>query len=136
MNQFMIRILASDRVFYEGPCESLIVPTMNGQYGILAGHSNMVSAIIPGKLTYRVPGGTNQEVAVSSGMVKVEKEEVLLLVDTAERPEEIDINRAIRDAEEAKEQMLQKRSFQEYRMAQTNLAKAINRLKLKRKDFL
>ncbi len=131
MGQFKIHILASDNAFYEGPCESLVVPTIRGQYGILAGHSNLISAVAPGKLTFRVPGEADQIVAVSNGIVKVENNEVLVLVDTAERPEEIDENRARRAAEEAKEAMLQKRSMQEYRSAQMHLARALNRLKVK-----
>ena len=132
MSQFQVFILAADNVLYEGPCESLIVPTSQGQYGILANHSNMISAVIPGKLTYRIPDGEEQFAAVSAGLVKVENNEVLVLVDTAERPEDIDVNRAKRAADEAKEAMLQKRSIQEYRSAQANLAREVNRLEVKR----
>lgn len=131
MNSFKVHILAADNVFYEGDCESLIVPTTGGQYGILAGHSNAISAIVPGKMTYRVPGGENETAAVSSGLVKIESGEVLVLVDTAERPEEIDINRARRAADAAKEALLQKQSLREYRMAKANLSRALSRLKVK-----
>ena len=131
MNSFKVHILAADNVFYEGDCESLIVPTTGGQYGILAGHSNAISAIVPGKMTYRIPGGENETAAVSSGLVKIESGEVLVLVDTAERPEEIDINRARRAADAAKEALLQKQSLREYRMAKANLSRALSRLKVK-----
>ena len=47
MSEFRIAILAADRVFYEGPCESLVGPTVLGQHGILANHSNMISALVP-----------------------------------------------------------------------------------------
>ena len=62
----------------------------------------------------------------------MENGEVLVLVDTAERPEEIDANRARRDADTAKEAILQKKSVQEYRLAQATLARAISRLRVKR----
>ena len=52
-------------------------------------------------------------------------------MDSAERPEEIDAIRAQRAADEAREAILQKRSAQEYRMAQANLARALNRLRVK-----
>lgn len=132
MKPFSVHILAADNVFYQGPCESLIVPTIDGQYGILADHSNTISAIVPGVLTYRVPGEPEQIAAVSAGLVKIEDNDVLVLVDTAERPEDIDANRARRAADEAKEALLQKRSMQEYQAAQVNLARAINRLRVKR----
>ncbi len=132
MTPFQVSILAADNVLYEGPCESLIVPTLQGQYGILAHHSNMISAVVPGELSYRVPDGEEQFAAVSAGLVKVENNEVLVLVDTAERPEDIDVNRAKRAADEAKEAILQKRSIQEYRTAQVMLAREANRLDVKR----
>ena len=54
-------------------------------------------------------------------------------MDTAERPEEIDTNRARRDADAAKEALLQKKSIQEYRAAQATLARAVSRLRVKRR---
>lgn len=131
MGTFQVFILAADCAFYEGPCESLVVPTLQGQYGILPNHSNMISAVIPGTLTYKLPGSPEKQAAVSAGLVKVENDEVLVLVDSAERPEDIDENRAKRAADEAKEAILQKKSIQEYRSAQANLARAISRLRVK-----
>ena len=61
-----------------------------------------------------------------------ENGEALLLVDTAERPEDIDANRARRAADAAKEVLQQKRSIQEYRSALATLARAINRLQVKK----
>ena len=146
MRTFQMHLLEADKVFFEGECESLIVPTADGQYGILAGHcdiisavvpgkmtySNMISAVVPGVLSYRAPGKEWRTAAVSEGMVKVEGNDILVLVDSAEYPEEIDAKRAQRAADEAKEAILQKRSVREYRTAQANLARAINRLRVKK----
>ena len=131
MDQFTVYILAADEPFYEGPCESLSVPTTTGMYGVLAHHTNVILAIVPGTLHYRCPGQEEQLAAVSAGLMKVENNEVLILVDSAERPEEIDANRAQRAADRAKEELLQKKSIQEYRMAQSNLARALSRLQVK-----
>ena len=130
MRTFQMHLLEADKVFFEG--ESLVVPTTVGQYGILAGHSNMISAVVPGVLSYRAPGKEWRTAAVSEGMVKVEGNDILVLVDSAEYPEEIDAKRAQRAADEAKEAILQKRSVREYRTAQANLARAINRLRVKK----
>lgn len=132
MRIFRVHIYAADRVFFDGECESVIVPTESGQYGILAGHSNVISAVVPGKMTYRVPGGENKIAAVSSGVVKVENNDVLILVDSAEHPEDIDAKRAQNAADAAKEAMLQKQSIREYHMAQLTLSRAIARLRVKR----
>ena len=132
MERFRVTILASDHPFYEGACYSLVLPTAAGMCGIRAHHSNMITALVPGTLTYQSEEGVSQEAAVSGGLAKVENGEVLILVDTAERPEEIDAKRAQRDADAAKEALLQKKSIQEYRTAQANLARALTRLRVKR----
>lgn len=131
MNSFRVHILAADHTFYDGPCESLIVPTPDGQYGIWAGHANTICATVPGTLYLRVPGGEEQLAAVSSGVVKIEDNDVLVLVDSAERPEDIDRLRAQRTADAAKEALLQKQSIREYREARLMLSRAIARLHVK-----
>lgn len=131
MEQFSVHILAADRTFYDGPCVSLTVPTSDGELGILAHHSPMIAAVQPGTLRYQAPGEEARLAAVSPGMVKVEDNEVLVLVDSAERPEEIDAARAQREADEAMEAILQKKSIQEYQVAQGTLARALNRLRVK-----
>lgn len=135
MNSFNASILASDKVFYEGLCESLRFPGIDGFYGVLAHHRNMITAIVPGTLTFRVPGGVDQVAAISAGMIRVEDNHVLILADTIERPEEIDANRARRDAEEAQEIILQKQSIQSYYTAQARMARALNRLKVRSQYF-
>ena len=99
--------------------------------GILAHHSNMIAAVVPGELRFQPADEPLRTAAVSSGLVKIEDGEVLLLVDTAERPEDIDANRARRAADAAKEELLQKKSLQEYKSAQANLARALSRLRVK-----
>lgn len=131
MRTFHVDILAADKPFYRGECESLRVPTSGGQYGVLAGHRNTIAAIVPGTLHFRDGDGQEQVAAVSEGMIKVENGDVLLLIDSMERPEEIDVNRARREAEEAKEEILQKKSIQSYYTAQARMARALNRLKVK-----
>ena len=135
MEVFQAHILAADRNFYEGPCVSLTIPTSDGEQGILAHHSDMIAAVLPGTLRYQVPDGPVQLAAVSSGLVKIEKNEVLVLVDSVERPEEIDAARARREADQAREAMLQKKSRQEYQLAQATLARAMNRLRVKAREI-
>lgn len=131
MDTFPVRILAADRTFYDGLCESLTISTSDGEQGILAHHSDMIAAVSPGVLRYRAPGEAMRIAAVSPGMLKVERGEVLVLVDSAEYPEEIDAARAKREADEAREALLQQRSRQEYQLAQATLARALNRLRVK-----
>ena len=131
MDTFQVHILAADRSLYEGPCLSLTISTSDGELGILAHHSSMIAAVLPGLLRYQLPDQSVQLAAVSPGMVKVEANDVLVLVDSAERPEEIDAARARREADQAREALLQQKSRQEYQIAQAPLARALNRLRVK-----
>ena len=131
MEPFQVHILAADKTFYEGPCVSLTIPTSDGELGIWAHHAAMIAAVQPGTLRYQLPEEEPRIAATSPGMVKVEKNVVLVLVDSIERPEEIDAVRARREADQAREIILQKKSRQEYQIAQGNLARALNRLRVK-----
>ena len=131
MEPFQVHILAADRTFYEGPCLSLTIPVSDGELGILAHHASMIAAVVPGTLRWQAPDQPVQLAAVSRGMVKVEHNDVLVLVDSAEHPEEIDAARAQREADEAREALLQKKSRQEHQIAQATLARALNRLRVK-----
>ena len=131
MNTFRLHILAADRVFFEGDCTSLIVPTVHGQYGVQARHSNMIAALVPGQLTFRCPDAPARRAAGAAGVLKVEESGVRGRGDAAGRPEHLDPLRARRKADEAREILLQKKSRQEYRTAQATLARALNRLRVK-----
>ena len=130
MEPFQVHILAADKTFYEGPCVSLTIPTSDGELGIWAHHAAMIAAVQPGTLRYQLPEEEPRIAATSPGMVKGEKNVVLVLVDSIERPEEIDAVRARREADQAREIILQKKSRQEYQIAQGNLARALNRLRI------
>jgi len=86
-------------------------------------------------LEMRKQNGETVIAAVSEGIVKVEDGNALVLVDTIELPEEIDINRAKRNADRAKEELLQKRSIRDYYQAQARMARALNRMKVKNHMF-
>lgn len=135
MNGFNLRILESNSIFYEGLCDSLIVPTDDGMYGVLASHTNTVLAIKTGILKYHIPNEEEFHLAsVAEGMLKIEDNEVLLLTDSAEHPEEIDAKRELAELKEAREIILQKKSKIEHQAAELAIARALNRLKLKGYD--
>lgn len=130
---FPLHVLTATSPFYEGMCESLIIPTVDGRYGVLSGHSDTICAVVPGELYVRLPSGEMRVAACAAGIMKVEKGDVLVLVDSAIRPEDIDKDRARRMADDAREQLLQKQSIEEYHAAQARLARALARLSVREK---
>ena len=130
---FPLHVLTATSPFYEGMCESLIIPTVDGRYGVLSGHSDTICAVVPGELYIRLPSGEMRVAACAAGIMKVEKGDVLVLVDSAIRPEDIDIVPAPRMADHARGQVLQEQSIEEYHAAQARLARALARLSVREK---
>ena len=129
METFSLKIISSDKVFYNGKCQNLTIPTPDGQMGILAHHENMVIAVEIGELRLQTEDGEWMLAAVSKGFAEIINNRVSVLVNAAERPEEIDIKRAEEAKERAEERLRQKQSIQEYYLSQAALARAMARLK-------
>lgn len=133
MKTFMLEILASDKTFYEGEAENIILPTLDGKVGILANHAPTVYAITIGELDFKTDEGWSKAV-VSSGVAQILDNKVTILVDTIERPEEIDAMRAEEARIRAEERLRRKDSQMEYYQSKAALARAMSRLKITKKN--
>lgn len=130
MNTFSLKVIATDKVFYDGKCTALIIPALDGEREILAHHENMVIATKEGEVRCRTDENFDwKKAVVGVGFVHIANNRVTMLVDTAERPEDIDAVRAKQAYERAVEQLRQKQSIQEYHMSRASLARAMARLK-------
>ena len=127
MNSFILNITASSGEFYQGSCESMVLPVKDGVYGVQAGHSPVLVAIHMGMLKFTVDGET-REILVGDGIAEVTPTFVLLLVDSAERPEDIDKNRAEAARIRAEERLQHKQSMHEYSQTKIALDRAMQRL--------
>ena len=70
-DMYNLRIIAADRVFYEGPCLSLIVPAFDGEKEVLAHHESMVIAVTDGEMRYKTEDGTWHIGYVGRGFVQI-----------------------------------------------------------------
>ena len=127
MNSFILNITASSGEFYQGSCESMVLPVKDGVYGVQAGHSPVLVAIHMGMLKFTVDGET-REILVGDGIAEVTPTFVLLLVDSAERPEDIDKNRAEAARIRAEERLQHKQSMHEYYQTKIAMDRAMQRL--------
>ena len=136
MEDFRLQIMASDHMVYEGDAQSVTLPTTEGRVGILAHHSNIIMAVVPGDLEY-LPSGEGESgrctVIVSDGLLKVENGEVMILVDTAESPDEIDEARAERAAEKAREDLKHANTHRDIALASAEISRAMSRIKASHK---
>ena len=127
MEKFILNITASSGEFFQGECESLTLPTADGQYGVQAGHSPVLVAIHMGILHFEV-NGESQDILVGDGIAEVTPAYVMVLVDSAERPEDIDKNRAEAARIRAEERLQHQQSMHEYYQSKIALDRAMQRL--------
>ncbi len=90
---FYVEILTPERKFFWGDVETIIVKTPTGEMGILKGHIPTVVVIDIGSIKIK-KNGKWFEAVLSEGFMEVKQDQAIILVDTAEWPDEIDINRA------------------------------------------
>ncbi len=135
MNTFQLKITSSKGCFYEGPCESIILPTADGAYGIQANHEAMVIGIRIGEIKLTIDG-KSQSLVIGQGYAQCGDNKVVLIVDSVERPEDVDINRALAAKQRAEERMLIKNSRKEYYKGKVAMTRAMARLKVKEKKYI
>ena len=129
MKTFSLKVLASDRVFYDGRCKMVILPAMDGQLGVLANHGDMVVGLAMGEMRIQKEDDTWETALIGKGVMQDVNNRMTILTEFAEYPDEIDEKRALAAKERAEEQLRQKQSIQEYHHSQAALARAIARLK-------
>ena len=98
---FDLSVVTPDGAAFEGEAEMVIVPGAAGEIGVLARHAPLVAMLKAGEI--RVKAGNDwQSFAAGPGYFKVQQDRAIALVDDAVRAEEIDIDEARREAEEAR----------------------------------
>lgn len=132
-NTFFLQVLATDKVFYRGLCQKLIIPLEDGEKAVLPHHEDMVIAVAIGEMRLLDEAGEWIHAVVGNGFVQIINNRVTLLVDTAELPEDIDERRAEEARERAEEQLRQSKSIQEHSHFEASLARSVARLRTKHK---
>jgi F-type H+-transporting ATPase subunit epsilon len=98
---FDLSLVTPEGAAYEGEAEMLIVPGVSGEIGVLARHAPLMAMLKAGEIRIKA-GGDWQAFAAGPGYFKVQQDRALVLVDDAVRAEEIDVEEARREAEEAR----------------------------------
>jgi F-type H+-transporting ATPase subunit epsilon len=127
---FSIEIIAPNRVVFQGEATSVTAPGTLGGFQVLFNHAPLLSSLDVGPLKVKNTQGADTVYATGGGYLEVRDNNVIVLIESAERPEEIDIERA-RSARARAEGRLKSHdpSFDTVR-AELALARALNRLRL------
>lgn len=98
---FDLSLVTPDGAAYEGEAEMLIVPGVSGEIGVLARHAPLVAMLRAGEIRVK-SNGEWRAFAAGPGYFKVQQDRALVLVDDAVGAEDIDVDEARRQAEEAR----------------------------------
>jgi F-type H+-transporting ATPase subunit epsilon len=105
---FKLEIVTPEKKVVDTVAEEVQIPGKNGYLGVLPGHAPLITELAVGEITFRDSSGSSaneQRLAVAWGFAEVLPNKVTILAETAERPSEIDVERA-RKAIARAEQML------------------------------
>ena len=112
--------------------EEMQIPGRNGYIGILPGHAPLITELAVGEISYRNAGFTHS-LAVAWGFAEVLPDKITILAETAERPEEIDVERARKARDRAEEHLKSGRADTDYKRALDALARAESRMQVAQK---
>ncbi len=129
-----LEIVTPERMAFSGNVEEVTIPGTEGEFGVLRGHEALLSSVDIGQLNFT---RNNKKVyfAVNTGYAEVTSNKVTILIETAERSDQIDVNRA-RKAKDNAEDRLAKiaKDNEEYEKMSAALARAITRISVAEKQ--
>lgn len=126
-NLFKLRIITPERVFYEGEVSMVEFNTTEGEIGIYKKHVPTTVIVSPGILTVTEADET-REAALHAGFAEILQDEVVILAEIVEWPEEIDVDRAKAAKERAEERIRSKTPETDVLRAETALQRALARI--------
>lgn len=127
MSTFLLEIVTPERKVYEQEVNMIIARGVEGELGILPNHVPMVTPLKIAPLEAKKSGG-NDTIAVSGGFMEVRSNKVVILAESAELPEEIDVDRAQAAKDRAQKRLQAKRDDIDHRRAELALQRALTRI--------
>ena len=128
---FQLEIVTPTRLLVEQAAEEAQIPGASGYLGILPGHAPLISELGVGVITYKASGETHT-LSVAWGFMEVLPDKVTILAEAAERPNEIDTERAQQSKGRAEERLKSNDPEVDYTRAEDALKRADTRLDVAR----
>ena len=105
MATFPLELVTPERRLFSEEVQAVRVPGVEGSLGVLAGHAPLLTELTTGLIKLTLADGQTAYIATSGGFMQVSREKVIILADSAELSEEIDVERARAAAERARQQL-------------------------------
>lgn len=124
-----LSIVTAEREVFSEDVDEVVAHGVEGQLGILPHHSPLMTTLLPGELLIK-QGGEEFYLAISGGFLEVRPDHVIILADTAERVEEIDIARAEEAKRRAEKRLAEKPPGVDMARAEAALRRSLIRLQV------
>ena len=124
---FQLEIVTPSRLLVKDAAEEAQIPGLSGYLGILPGHAPLITELAVGVITYKASGATHT-LSVAWGFAEVLPDKVTILAEAAERPQEIDIERAQKAKDRAEQRLKSNNPEIDFARAEDALQRAETRL--------
>ena len=124
-----LEIVTPDRALLREEVDEVVVPGSQGEFGVLPGHTPLLSTLKIGELWYR-QGGEKHYVSIAFGFAEVLPDRVTILAELAERPDEIDVARAEAARKRAEARLANPPPYMDFERARIALLKSLIRLQV------
>lgn len=131
-SKYLLEIVTPDKSFFEDEVEMAIVRTTEGDIGILKDHEPVVAPVSVGIIRVK-QNGEFRDAACSSGFLTVDEDKVIIITDSAEWSDEIDLNRAKESADRAAKRLEEKHDELDVLRAKVSMERAMNRIRVSNK---
>lgn len=126
--ELILEVVTPEKIVFSGKVDEVTIPGTEGEFGVLRGHEPFLTSVDIGELYY-LAGGKKAHYAVNTGYAEVTGGKVTVLIETAERADAIDKDRAIKAKEKAAANLAQlTKEHVEFEKMRLALARAINRI--------
>jgi F-type H+-transporting ATPase subunit epsilon len=133
-DELMLEIVTPEKMIFSDKIEEVTIPGAEGEFGVLRGHEAFLSAVDIGELNY-IKDGKKTYYSVNTGYAEVTSSKVTILIETAERSDVIDKDRALQAKDKAESRLSQMtKEDVEYEIMRTALARAIARINVAEKQ--
>ncbi len=133
--EITLEVVTPEKMVFSGKVDEVTIPGTEGEFGVLRGHEPFLTSVDIGEL-YILAGGKRTHYAVNTGYAEITGTKITVLIETAERADAIDKDRATRAKEKAAASLAQlSKDHDDFEKMRLALARAINRISVADKSL-
>ena len=129
--KLFLEVVTPQKAIVSEEVEIVVAPGSDGEFGVLKGHTTFLTSLKIGTLRYKDTSGKERYLFINGGFAEVLPDKVTILAESAERRQDIDVQRATKAKERAEKRLAEKREDTDLVRAEAALRRAVHRLKIK-----